>query len=80
MTGPNDSLLIPEVDNLLICLVTGVSSAAATEVWLTVLPLALFLLLIVTLAGIKLWPSADPLRGDARGGVLIGAGNFERAD
>ena len=44
------------------------------------LPLARFRLLIVTLEGIKLWPNAESLRGDARGGVLTGAGNFDRAD
>jgi hypothetical protein len=70
---------MPDVDNLLTCFAEGVSSGATDE-WLTVLPLARFLLLIVTLEGMKLWPRAEPLRGDARGGVLIGAGNFDLAD
>jgi hypothetical protein len=55
VTGPNESRLIPDVDNLLTCFVEGVSSAATAEEWpLTVLPLVRFLLLIVTLEGMKL--------------------------
>lgn len=43
-------------------------------------PVRFLLLRIVTVAGMDDWPSAEPLRGDARGGVEVGAGNFERAD
>lgn len=49
VVGPNDSRLIPEVDNLLICFVDiGVSSAVVDD---AVLPPVRFLLLIVTLGG-----------------------------
>jgi len=50
-SGPNDSLLMPDVDNLVPCFVDGVSSPA-TEELLAVLPPVLFLLLIVTVGGI----------------------------
>lgn len=45
-----------------------------------VLPLTrLRLLRTVTVAG--MWcPSAEPFRGDARGGVLTGAGSFDLAE
>lgn len=49
--GPKDNLLIPEVDNLATCLKDCVSSAAAIEDPLAVLPPVRFLLLIVTLGG-----------------------------
>lgn len=51
-SGPNDNLLIPEVDNLATCFVDdcGVSSGAIDEL-LIVLPPVRFLLLIVTLEG-----------------------------
>lgn len=40
-----------------------------------------FLLLrTVTEAGMKDCPTTEPLRGEARGGVDVGAGSFERAD
>jgi hypothetical protein len=61
------------------CFWDGVSSVAAEDV-LAVLPTVLFLLLIVTLGGMWLWPIAEPFRGDARGGVLTGAGSFDLAD
>lgn len=67
--GPNDSRLIPDVDNLGTCLVEGVSSAGGGIDWLTELPPVRFLLLIVTLEGMKEWFDVDPFRGDARGGV-----------
>jgi len=46
--------------------------------WVLLL-LRLRLLRTVTVAGMVegWWPSAEP-RGDARGGVLVGAGSFER--
>jgi hypothetical protein len=79
-TGPKDRRLIPDVDSLVTCLVEeGVSSAAADEL-LVVLALVRFLLLIVTLDGMKFWPKADRFRGEARGGVLTGAGSFDLAD
>ena len=55
-------------------------SSVATEDALAVLPIVRFLLLIVTLAGMWLWPIAEPFRGDARGGVFTGAGSLDRAD
>lgn len=42
-------------------------------------PVRFLLLRMVTVAGIKDWPTAEPLRGDALGGVDVGAGSFERA-
>lgn len=79
--GPKDSLLMPDVDSLATCFVVdwGVSSAAIEEL-LTVLPPVRFLLLMVTLAGMKSRLIVAPLRGEARGGVLTGAGNFDLAD
>lgn len=52
-TGPNDSLLIPEVDNLATCFVVddGVSSPGPMEDPLAVLPAVRFRLRIVTLGG-----------------------------
>lgn len=52
-SGPNDNLLIPDVDSLATCFVddAGVSSGA-TEELLMVLPPVRFLLLIVILDGI----------------------------
>lgn len=49
--GPNESLLIPEVDSLGTCFVDGVSSSV-TEALLAKLPFVLFRLRIVTLGGI----------------------------
>ena len=43
-------------------------------------PVRFLLLRMVTVAGIEDWPMAEPLRGEAWGGVEVGAGNFERAD
>lgn len=78
-SGPNDSRLIPDVDSLGTCLVAdGVSSAGGID-WLIELPPVLFLLLIVTLEGMKVF-EVDPFRGDARGGVWTGAGSFDLAD
>lgn len=52
-SGPNDRRLIPDVESLGTCLVVdGVSSGGGTEL-LIELPPVLFLLLIVTLEGIK---------------------------
>jgi hypothetical protein len=49
--GPKDSRLIPDVDNLVTCLVpAGVSSVPTTEL-AAELPTVLFLLLMVTLIG-----------------------------
>jgi len=50
-TGPNESLLMPDVDSLATCFVDGVSSPV-TDDPLAVLPFVLFLLLMVTLGGI----------------------------
>lgn len=61
-------------------MVEGVSDSPAIELALAVLPPVLFLLLMVMLDGMLLCPKADPGRGDARGGVLTGAGNLDRAD
>lgn len=63
------------------CAMGVVSSWASfmDEGLLTMLPpLRLRLLRTVTLLGM-LWPSAEPLRGDARGGVETGAGSFDFA-
>ncbi len=52
-------------------------------VWIeeALLPPVRFLLLrMVTVAGIKDWPTAEPVCGDALGGVDVGAGSFDRAD
>jgi len=49
--GPNDNLLIPDVESLATCFVDGVSSPPPIEDPLAVLPPVLFLLLIVTLGG-----------------------------
>lgn len=42
-------------------------------------PVRFLLLRIVIVAGIWLCAAAPPLRGDARGGVTLGAGSFDRA-
>lgn len=53
-SGPNDSLLMPDVDNLATCFVVleGVSSPTPMEDPLAVLPPVRFRLRIVTLGGI----------------------------
>ena len=43
-------------------------------------PLRFLLLRTVTFDGMEDCPSAEPLRGDARGGVEVGAGSFERTE
>ena len=43
-------------------------------------PIRFLLLRTVTVAGIKDCPTTGSLRGEARGGVDVGAGSFERAD
>ena len=43
-------------------------------------PVRLRLLRTVTVEGTYAWPSAEPLRGEAPGGVDVGPGNFDRAD
>lgn len=53
-SGPKDSRLIPDVDNLVAWFEDGVSSPPADDVALTVLPVVRFLLLMVTLGGMKL--------------------------
>lgn len=78
--GPNDNLLMPDVDNLLTCFIDDGVSSAAEEFALTVLPPVRFLLRIVTLGGMYEWLAVEELRGDARGGVWIGAGSFDLAD
>lgn len=40
-------------------------------------PLRFLLLRTVTVDGIEDWPRDEPLRGDARGGVEVGAGSFD---
>lgn len=52
----------------------GVSSARVDEV---VEPVVRFRLLIVTVDGTLVLPRID--RGEARGGVVVGAGSLERA-
>ena len=77
--GPNDRRLIPDVERRGTCFDAGVSSPVPpNEEPLAVLPPVRFLLLIVTLGG--MYPIAEAFLGDPRGGVLIGAGSFERAD
>jgi len=78
--GPNERRLIPEVERRGTCLDTGVSSLPSPPIdeVLAVLPPVRFLLRIVTLGGI--YGIAEAPRGEARGGVLIGAGSLERAD
>ena len=48
-------------------------------VLMPVVPVRLRLDRTVTLDGITC-PKAEPLRGDARGGVVIGAGSFDLAE
>ena len=80
-SGPKESRLIPEVDSLATCFVDDGVSSPATEELLAVLPPVLFLLLIVTLDGMKFCPKAEEtFLGDARGGVLTGAGSFDLAE
>lgn len=50
-TGPKDSRLMPDVDNLLTCLMDPGASSATDDAPLAVLPPVRFLLLIVTLGG-----------------------------
>jgi hypothetical protein len=72
---------MPEVDNLETCFVDeGVSSPGPIEEPLVVVPLVRLRLRMVTLEGMWLCPIAESVRGDALGGVLIGAGSFDRAD
>ena len=74
--NPNDRRLTCWVDS-------GVPSPVPLrdEVRLALLPPVRFLgLRIVTVAGTWLCPRMEPLRGDARGGVYVGAGSFDRAE
>ena len=64
-----------EDDSLLL----GLSASA----WMdeALLPMLRFLLLLtVTFDGMDDCPSAEPLRGEARGGVEAGAGSFDRTE
>lgn len=76
--GPKESLLIPDVDSLGTCFPDGVSDSPVMLP--AVLPPVLFLLLIVTLDGMWAWPNEESDLGEARGGVLTGAGSFDLAD
>jgi hypothetical protein len=78
-SGPNDRRLIPDVDSLAAGFADGVSSPPIDDP-LAVLPVARFLLRIVTLGGMKFEPMLDIVRGEALGGVLTGAGSFDLAD
>lgn len=79
-SGPKDRRLMPDVDIRETCLVPGVvllsSTAEDVLLLLTVLPTVLLRLRIVTLGGMK----GCPFLGDARGGVLIGAGSLDLAE
>jgi hypothetical protein len=80
--GPNDRRETPDVLSRGTCFFTplatevcvGVSSATTDE---AVEPTVRFRLRIVTEDG--MWPAPTDERGDARGGVDIGAGSLERA-
>lgn len=82
--GPKERREMPDVERRATCLededCEGVLSSVRTEEVLAVLPMVRLRLRIVTLEGMWVWPIAEPLRGEARGGVLMGAGSFERAD
>lgn len=79
--GPKDSLLIPDVLSLGTWLLpdteelkfVGVVSSPTTDEAAD--PVVRFLERTVTVDG-----TAAPLRGEARGGVYVGAGSLERAD
>ena len=43
-------------------------------------PVRFLLLRIVMVGGMKAWPEAESLLGEARGGVEVGAGSFDRAE
>lgn len=43
-------------------------------------PVRFLLLRIVTVGGMYDWPRAEPPRGEACGGVEVGAGSFDRAE
>lgn len=77
--GPNDKRLMPDVDIRETCLIVGVLLSSTTEdvlLLLTEEPTVRLRLRIVTLGGMN----ACPFLGDARGGVLTGAGSLDRAE
>lgn len=80
--GPNDNLLTPDVlrrgtcfDVVLAEKLDGVSSPRTEE---AVEPVGRLRERIVTVEG-TLWTPLTEDRGDARGGVVTGAGSFDRA-
>jgi hypothetical protein len=84
-SGPNDSRLTPDVLSRGTCLdvdaawvLVGVVSSPCTDED-AVEPIVRFRDRIVTLDG-TLWAPCTEDRGDARGGVLTGAGSFDLAD
>jgi len=85
--GPKERRLMPEVERRATCFVVpGVEVSSWTggpgmEFEEVVLPVVRLRLRMVMLEGIPTAPRAlGIIRGEERGGVLIGAGSLERAD